>query len=497
VSLTSDSGQKPETRSKSDRVLLHGIAWTTSAKWISQIISWGITLVVARLLSPSDYGLIGMATLALGLVTLFSEFGLGTTVVTLRDTANAHISQLNTISILMGLLGLILAFGIANPASKFFKVPNLKSVIIVMGLSFLISSFRTIPSALLQREMRFKALAIIDALQTVVAAVVTLALAVAGFGYWSLVLGNLCLTIAATGMTAFCKRQRFAWPNYPEIRAPLLFSWHIIVGRLSWFVYDNSDFTIAGKLLGEAPLGDYTLAWTLAHAPLEKLTVLVNRVTPSFFASIQSDFSALRRYLLSITGGLALVIYPVTVGLSLISADLISVALGSKWQGAVAPLQLLAFHALLRSNVILLTPVINAIGEARFAMWQNLASLLILPISFYGGASRWGAVGIASVWVIVFPALQIPLYWRVFRRIQMPTWQYLKSIWPATSACLVMVAMDVSLRWARARIQPMYLELAIRIVIDGAVYVSVLVLAHRPTVNALLRLVKDFRRKSS
>lgn len=482
-------------QSQLDQRLLKGIAWTTSAKWISQLFSWGTTVVVARLLAPSDYGLVGMATLALGLVTLFTEFGLGTTIVTLRDTSDEQISQLNSISILMGLLGFSISVAIAIPAGRFFRVSSLPAVIIVMGLSFLVSSLRTIPLSLIQKEMRFKLLAGIDGLQSGIQATVTLVLAALGMGYWALVLGNVSLGIASTGLTLIWKRQRFAWPIYSELRAPLLFSWHIIVGRLSWFVYDNSDFTIAGRVLGEAPLGAYTMSWTLAHAPLEKLTVLVNRVTQPFFASIQSDLIALRRYLLNITGALALVIYPATVGLALVSNEFISVVLGAKWHGAVVPLQLLALHALMRSNVILVTPVINAIGEARFAMWQGMASALILPVSFYLG-SHWGTTGIASVWVIVYPLLQIPLYWRLFRRIQMSFSEYLNAVWPAASGCFVMAAAVVALKRVLNEGHSFHFRLAVEVLMGALAYLFVLVVAHRPRLRGLMRLVNNLRTQS-
>jgi O-antigen/teichoic acid export membrane protein len=478
-----------------DRVLVRGIAWTTTAKWISQVVSWAITLVVARLLSPSDYGLVGMATLALGFVTLFSEFGLGTTVVTLRDTSDEHISQLNTISVLMGLFGFLLSLGIAVPLSRFFRAQPLRMIIVVMGLSFLISSLRVIPSSLLQKEMRFKTLAIIDALQSGITAIVTLVLAALGFGYWALVLGNVSMSVAVTTLTLFCKRQRFVWPTYSELRGPLLFSWHIIVGRLSWFAYDNSDFTIAGRVLGEAPLGAYTLAWTIAHTPLEKLTVLVNRVTPSFFASIQSDLPALRRYLLNISRALALVVYPATVGLSLVANQFVTLALGAKWHNAVIPLQLLAFHALLRSNVILLTPVINAIGEARFSMWQSVASALVLPISFYL-ASYWGTAGIAGVWVLVYPFLQIPLYWRLFQRIRMSLWEYLAAMWPAASGCLVMAAVVEGLKWWQNSSQTSYFRLATQMFVGVLTYLLVLLVGHRRTVSGMLKLARNLRAES-
>src|SRR5208282_4672944 len=148
---------------------------------------------------------------------------------------------------------------------------------------------------------------------------------------------------------------------------------------------------------GAAPLGAYTIAWTLAHSPLEKLTTLVNRVTPSVYAKIQTDSEALRRYLRNITGGMALIIFPATIGMALVAPEFVPLVLGSKWSGVVAPLELLALHALIRSNVILLSPLLIVIGEERLVMWNSVMATIVLPVSFYA-CSRWGTVGIAAAW---------------------------------------------------------------------------------------------------
>ena len=195
---------------------------------------------------------------------------------------------------------------------------------------------------------------------------------------------------------------------------------------MCWASYDNSDFIIAGRVLGEAPLGAYTLAWTLAHTPLEKLTTLVNRVTPSVFATIQTDLEALRRYLRNITGGMALIIFPATIGMALVAPEFVSVVLGSKWSGVVAPLELLALHALIRSNVILLSPLLNVIGEERLVMWNSVVAMIVLPISFYIG-SRWGTVGIAAGWVVIYPLVQLRLFSRIFRRLHLARSEYFES----------------------------------------------------------------------
>src|ERR1700737_3623372 len=130
-----------------DVSLVRGIAWTGAAKWSSQVLAWISTLVVARILTPDDYGLVSMATVYLGVLTLVSEFGLGSAVVTLRDLNEEQIAQLNGLSVCLGLGGFAISRVVAVSLGRFFGSPGLPRVIVVMSMGFIATSFQTIPSS--------------------------------------------------------------------------------------------------------------------------------------------------------------------------------------------------------------------------------------------------------------------------------------------------------------------------------------------------------------
>jgi PST family polysaccharide transporter len=332
-------------------------------------------------------------------------------------------------------------------------------------------------------------------MQGLAQAILTLTLAFLGFSYWALVLGNLSFGFSLTILTLLWKRQGFAWPRFSMIKRPLIYSRHIVVGQLSWWIYDNSDFTIAGRVLGAAPLGAYTMAWTLAHAPLEKLTNMVNRVTPSIFAAVQTDHAALRRYLRNISGALSLVIFPAVFGMTLIANDFVRIALGQKWIGVVLPLELLTVYVLFRSNVILLVPLLNIIGEERFSMWNSILMIVVLAPSFYIG-SHWGTGGIASVWLFVYPLVSLPFFWRLFRKITMPVGEYMGALWPAISGCILMAIAVELFKRSRNPEWPLYLDLSLEILIGAVVYVLALVLMQRKRLREFLGLLKNFREQA-
>src|SRR4051794_18182302 len=169
-----------------DGTLVRGLAWTGGVKWSAQVFAWASTLIVARLLTPDDYGLVGMATVYLGLVTMISEFGVGTTVLTLRELPESEVAQLNGFSILLGLFGFALSCLAAVPVGLFFKSPRLPMVIVAMSTTFIITSFQSVPAALLQRDLKFKLMSLIDGTKTFILAVATVLFAWGGLRYWTL-----------------------------------------------------------------------------------------------------------------------------------------------------------------------------------------------------------------------------------------------------------------------------------------------------------------------
>jgi O-antigen/teichoic acid export membrane protein len=169
-----------------DRAFVRSVAWNSVARWASQLLTWLSTIFVARMLMPSDYGLVGMATVFTGLVTLLSEVGLGTAVVALRDLDRGRIAQINTLGVLLGTVACLLCVAVARPLGSFFA-PEVTAIVLVLSVTFVIGGFRVVPHALLKRRLQFKLLSLIEASRALVMAVLTFMLAWFGFGYWALV----------------------------------------------------------------------------------------------------------------------------------------------------------------------------------------------------------------------------------------------------------------------------------------------------------------------
>lgn len=478
-----------------DRSLARGIAWTSGVAWLSQILTWGSTLVVVYYLAPTDYGLMGMALLYLGLVQMASELGVGAAVVRFRDLTTDQIGQFNGLSIIAGVLGLLASLAVAIPLGHFFREPRLPMVLVVMSCTFVISAFRVVPQALLARRLQFRKLAVIEGTQSIVGACSSLALAVLGFGYWALAGGFVISAIVYAILVVVQNPTGFRRPRLASIRLPLTVSGHMLLSRFAWYAYSNADFAVIGKVLGGAALGAYTLGWTLSGMAVEKITAFIGRVTPVFFCTVQNDLAALRRYLLLITEGLALVTFPICIGLALVASDFVRSALGEQWIAAILPVQLLAVLATVRSVQPLISQVLFAIGESRVIMRNATLTALVLPLCFLL-ASNWGISGVAGAWLIIGPLMLSPLLLRTLRLIELPAKQYFASLWPATSGCLVMAGAVISVDRAFLGGAPVYLSLIIKIGIGALSYAAMLLTFHNAriaTVRTTLRTLRERR----
>lgn len=464
----------------------HAVAWTAVAKWSGQAVSWALTIVVVRLLSANDYGLVAMATVYLGLVAILNEFGIGMGVVANRELDDDQIAQLNTIGVAVGVLAFAVSCLAAVPLGVFFRAPDLPAVVVVTSTAFPVTALRTVPVALLQRSLRLRRLAAAEGVQTLTVALSTVGLALLEFSYWALVLGQVLGHVVFTGMILVAVRARFARPRLPSIRGVLTFSRHILVGRLAWYVQATADFTVAGRVLGEVPLGIYAMARGLASLPVDKVTALVNQVSLPFFAASQGSPAAMRRFVLTLTEGLAFVVFPVSCGVVLVAPEFVPLVLGERWLAVIPLLQILAGLAAYQSLVTVLPPVVLVTGGSRLSMYLGLAAAVVMPVAFYVG-SGWGTTGIATTLVLVYPMLNIPLFVRAFRRTQLSPVAYLGAIAPALSAVLAMAAAVLALKLVLPSTWPLATRFVTEVLLGTTTYVGVIGIVFRTKIVAFYR----------
>jgi teichuronic acid exporter len=477
------------SQANSGRVFARGMAWQAGMRWSAQVISWSSTIFIARALSPSDYGVVGLVTWFALLLSIITDFGIGTTVLTKRDLTPHVIAQLNAVACWLG-VGAFLVTALGAPLLvAFYGEPRIGPVLLVLACGFLCTALAVVPIAIMQRELRYRALAVLDFAKAITTTGTVVVLATMKYGYWALVIGNLAGTVVFAVASYSLSPQRFARPQWTLVRSPFVHGSYLLLGSLAYAIYANSDFVVVGKVLGVTAAGYYSLAWTLATLPSEKITNVVQSVIRPFFAAVQSDANALRRYFLVTTQLLAALLTPMFLGLALVARDAIPILLGAKWLPAVPALQCLCFYAIGQNLHVMCTHVLVARGETRRISLYSVMWAAFLPPLFWWAASQFGFMGIPIIWLLVQPIIMVYPLQRTLRQLEMSFFGYAIALKPVVVAAAAMCAAVAFVQYMMVG-DLSFLRLVVAVGTGAAMYAGVWYLFYREEAQNLIGMLR-------
>ena len=364
-----------------ERTIRGGFA-KVCAQAVTFLLRVGSLMVLARLLEPQDFGLVGMVTALMGVLDIFRDFGLSTATVQRVNVTEEQISTLFWINALVGAILGLLAVVIAPVVAVFYHEPRLFGVTAVLASGFLFNAAGVQHSAILQRQMRFTALAMIDIISLVVGTAVGIGMAVSGYGYWALVVMTVTLPFVGT----ICLWLTTSWiPGMPGrqvgIRSMMRFGGTITLNSAVVYIAYNLEKILLGRFWGAEAIGIYGRAYQLINIPTDNLNSAIGGVAFSALSRLQDDSNRLKNYFLK---GYSLVLaltVPITIVCALFADDLIAVLLGPKWTGTAAIFRLLAPTILIFALINPLAWLLFSTGLVRRSL--NIA-LVIAPLVITG-----------------------------------------------------------------------------------------------------------------
>jgi teichuronic acid exporter len=383
--------------------LARGVKWVAGAKLVSQLVTWGVTIYVMRLLAPSDYGLLAMCTVVLGLLTMFAEVGLGPALIQRKEISEQDLRQAMGVVWLVNITLCLLANIVAPLVAVFYAEPRLQPVMHVLSLQFLLLPLATVPDVRLQRRLEYKQRSLVELSAALVASQVTLMLALFGAGVWSLVGGMLAQHAWRMGALNWCApgqpRPDWSWKGMGTL---LGFGGSLTATRLLWYCFMQADTAIVGRVLGGQMLGWYSVSMHLASLPVQRMASILNQVLFPILSRNQHDVPAIRAGVLQLLGYIGLLSFPILWGMASVAPELIVVVLGPGWEGAVLPFQVLCLIMPFRTLAQMLPTVTDALGQPGINFRNVLLSCIVMPPAFYLGA-RWGIQGVAYAWLLAYP----------------------------------------------------------------------------------------------
>jgi O-antigen/teichoic acid export membrane protein len=415
-----------------------GVRWSLIATIGTLAGRMAFVVLLMRMLGPGNFGIVAQATVYITVATIFLNLGLPVTIIQRRNLDRAGIGTALCLTIVSALvLAVATVFG-APLLATFFRTPELTGVLRVISISLVLKGLAVVPTAMLAREMRFRALGIAEISTTAISGAVAIAAAVNGAGYWALVIQILVLdTIYLVMVMGAARLPRPTW-SPTAARGLWSFSSRMLGSDIINYVSNNGDKVLIARFLGATPLALYGLAGRVLVVPIETLGKTGDRVILPTFSRLQDDGERVARYFLEASASVALFASAPMTLVILCAPLAVPIAFGDDWNAAVLPLQLLAAHGVFFLLIALTNPVVQAAGRADWEFRWALFTTVIALATFVVGL-QWGIAGVAACFLVQGALLNPIRFVMVQRLIPLSVRAYLRQLAPAGTSTAALV----------------------------------------------------------
>ena len=476
-----------------------GLAVGSAVGWVSisqvgrQILQLAVTAVLARLLVPDDFGLMSVTLVVVGILGLVRDLGTAVTIVQVPSLTTRLIATLFWANVALGFAGALGVALLAPVIAAVFREPQLAQIVPVAAIAFLVSSLSIVQQALMERGMRFRAVASIELAAVIAGGIVAVVAALAGLGVWSLVAQSIAAAATGTVLYTMAGDWRPSREfSFTDLRGVARFGLGVTGFNLFNYAARNADYVLIGATLGAGPLGQYTLAYRVMLYPLQAVAGVISRATFPVFARLQDDDAGLRRLYLHAVSMIALIAFPMVFGVMATSDRLVAVLFGPDWTQAGQVLAILAPVGLVQIITMTVGPLYQAMGRSGVMLAWGVGSGVLTVIAFVIGL-RWGIYGVAAAYLIVtiilaYPGLAVP-----YRLIGLTVPAMLRVIVrPAICASVMFVLVTVT---SRLSAQPVgsLLTLLFLVIAGTAIYAVLSLALNRVVLRDLLRAATTAR----
>lgn len=437
--------------------------WSLGSNWLSRGLGIIKMIILARLLLPLDFGILGLAILSINILNVFSETGIESALIQRQKIGKAELDTAWTIKIIRGLILFVLLFMCAGWFASYFDNASLKPILKVMAVVFLLEGCTNIGIVFFQKELEFKKKAILLLSADFAAFTAAILLAFWLRNVWALVLGSIVwATVKCLGsFRIHLYRPRIRW-DWPVAKGLLNFGKHIFWITLMTFVVTSGDDAMVGKLLGLTILGFYTMAYNIANFPVASLAGIVGKISFPAYSILQNEPERLKEAFGKVFEAVMIILLPLTGLIFLLAQDFTAVCLGEKWLPMVPALKILCLFGLFRGLTNVFAALHLAVNRPNIQSRNKTIEMVAFLVLVYPLALKWGLVGVSwgvtivygisalintidtsrllrPLWTImanalVFPlvvlAILIAIFWgiRSFIPLEMDLWRFLSSV---------------------------------------------------------------------
>jgi O-antigen/teichoic acid export membrane protein len=472
------------------RSVISGLKWSSISHFGRRSLSLLTTIILARLLTPADFGLVAMAAVVIGFIELFKDLGTATAVIQRQNLSQALLASMFWLNAGFGLAAMLVLYVTSPLVGAFYREPQVIPIMQVLSLSFLMSGLSNLQMSLLERNLEFNKLAFIEIGTALFATLVGITAAFLGHGAWSLVYQMLAGNLLTTLLLWSASRWRPSWEfNWAEIRSVMGFSLNLTGGNIFNYFARNADKFLIGRFLGSQDLGYYDLAYRLMLYPLQSISAVVGRVMFPLYSRMQDDVSQFGRAYLKVASAIALISFPLMLGMTALAGPFVLTLFGAAWAPVIPLLLILAPLGAVQSISTTIGHIYTAKGRTDLGMLWTVGAGVLIVLSFLLGLP-WGILGVTASYASVFllltyPALAIPL-----RLISLRVHDLGRVLWRPAACSLAMCAVVSATVVLLPAGTPGWLTLSLLVPLGAAVYLACSWAINRALLIEMLSIVR-------
>lgn len=373
-----------------------GMAWSTSAAVTLQVSRFAFGVVLARLLTPREWGIAAMALVFSALVLAIADFGLGAGLVQRPTISEEDRSTVFWASMAIGVVLAGAGIALSGTVASFFGEPAVRPLFAAVAAGFLLTAVVRVHAAILQREMAYRAIALRVMVATVAGGLVAVPVAVLGYGAWALVAQHLTngFVTAVLLWVSVPWRPRLIFSRR-SLRGLGGFGLNVLGSKFIDYVNVNADKVLIGRVLGSSALGVYNIAYGLVLVPLIGLMVAVMDTLFPAFSRVQESSARVASAWLRASRSVVAIVAPAALGLVLVAPDFVRVVLGERWSESIPIVQVMALAAVVHAATALGAVVLTSIDRTATVLRFSIGEVALV-LTAIGVGLRWGAVGVAA-----------------------------------------------------------------------------------------------------
>jgi len=473
---------------------IKGTAWNYVTFALSKGVTFIATLILARLLTPNEFGLMALGLIVIGFLDTFRGMGVENVIIYKQENIEHNSNVAFTLGLIINSTISITTFLIAPFVATFFEDPRMTDILRALSVVFVIWGIGNIHAARLKKEMRFRQTLLPELGKSTAKAIVSIGMALLGYGVWSLVWGQIAANVAASSLYWLSYRWRPHLDLDLDTSRELLgYSSQIVLIAFMGMISSNIDYMIVGKRLGSENLGYYTMAFRVPELLILSTCYIVSNALFPAYSKVQNDQKTLQKGFLLSLSYVALFTVPVGVGIMIVTPELIKVVFGDRWIPSIPVMQAISLYAVIYSLSFIVGEICNATGRPDIMIKLGLInSAVAIPLLWMAAGYGIHMVALAQIVAISFFTIMSMLV--IKRIISLRFVDIISALQPAASGTLIMAIGVYFLHiWLRG-LDPLY-QLVILPVVGCAIYAAAIWITNRDVAQQGIYLLHETFRK--